>query len=292
MKRFFFTPLALASLLAACGGGSDGPGPVPTVASVSAGAAKYSQPLVITVTGTDVNQGLTVSSPACTGMSLSNSAPFVSSATTAYYRCRASALGASTVTVARASDSVTLGSAPFSVPAPQVTMTLNAGAAALGSIVFTLAPTSAPITVDNFLNYVNAGFYDGTVFHRIASNPAVVQGGGYAPITPPTVPAPKPGTNPPIALEVGKGLGNAQWSVAMARLDVPQTNTATSQFFVNLLNNPSLDTANGGYAVFGAVTTGTNVVSAIAAAPCTPIAGFSECVPTPNILITTAAQTQ
>jgi cyclophilin family peptidyl-prolyl cis-trans isomerase len=117
-----------------------------------------------------------------------------------------------------------------------------------------------------------------------------VQGGGYAPITPPTVPAPKPGTNPPIVLEVGKGLGNVQWSVAMARTNLP--NSATSEFFINLQNNPSLDTANGGYAVFGAVTAGTNVVSAIAAAPCTPIVGFSECVPTPNILITTAAQTQ
>jgi cyclophilin family peptidyl-prolyl cis-trans isomerase len=289
MKRFFFLPLALAFLVAACGGGG-GPGPVPTVASVSAGTVKYSQSLVITVTGTDVNQGLNVSSPACTGMSLSNTAPFASSATTAYYRCRASALGASTVTVARASDSVTLGSAPFTVPAPQVTMTLNAGAALLGSIVFTLAPDRTPITVDNFLNYVNAGFYDGTIFHRIAPNPAVVQGGGYPPITPPVVPAPKGGVNPPIALEVGKGLGNVQWSVAMARTDMP--NSATTQFFINLQNNPSLDTANGGYAVFGAVTTGTNVVSAIAAAPCTPIAGFSECVPTPNILITTAAQTQ
>lgn len=282
-------PLALA-LLAACGGGGGGPDPVPTVASVSASTVKYSQLLVVTVTGTDVDQGLTVSSPACIGMALSKTAPFVSSTATAFYRCRASALGASVVTVARATDSVTLGSASFNVAAPQVTMTLNSGAALLGSIVFTLAPDRTPITVDNFLNYVNTGFYDGTVFHRIASGALrLVQGGGYPPVSPTTGAVPKP-TNPPIALEVGKGLGNLQWSVAMARGAEP--GSATSQFFINLQNNPSLDTAGGGYAVFGAVTAGTDVVTAISAAPCGPVAGFLDCVPNPNILITTATQTQ
>lgn len=288
-------PVALAFLLAACGGGGGGgSSAVPTVSSVSAGSVKYSQSLVITVTGTDVDQGLVVSSPSCVGMALSGSAPYVSSATTAYYRCRASALGANVVTVVRAADSATLGSASFNVPTPQVTMTLNAGAASLGSFVLTLAPDRTPITVDNFLNYVNTGFYVGTVFHRVLPLPAplpLVQGGGYLPITPPTAPVAK-ATNPPIVLETGKGLGNVQWSVAMARVNVPDTATATSQFFINLQNNPSLDTSGGGYAVFGAVSAGFDVVTAVSTAPCTALAGFSECVPNTNILITSAVQTQ
>jgi cyclophilin family peptidyl-prolyl cis-trans isomerase len=280
--------LAVLAVLAACGGGSD-PAPIPTVNGVAVSNTKYNQQLVITVTGTDVNQGLNVSSPSCTGVTLSEAAPYVSSAATAYYRCRASATGASTVTVARGTDAVTLGTAAFTVPQPQVTMSLNAGATALGEIVFTLAPNNAPITVDNFLNYVNAGFYVGTVFHRIASNPAVVQGGGFLAFTPPAAPVAR-ATNPPIVLEVGKGLGNVQWSVGMARTG--ELNSATSQFFINLQNNPTLDTLNGGYAVFGAITAGTSVVSAIAASPCTPADGVSECVPVPAILITGATQTQ
>lgn len=303
MNRFFpalarkRSPLTLGSalvgaLLAACGGGGDAPAPVPTVTSVSVepGTEKYSQQLVVVVSGTDVNQQLALSSPSCTGMSLSATAPYVSSSTKAYYRCRVSATGASQVSVARAADAVVLDTATFTVPAPQVTMTLNAGAALLGSIVFTLAPDRVSTTVDNFLNYVSSGFYAGTVFHRIAPG-FVVQGGGFTPITPPATPVAK-ATNPPIVLEVGKGLGNVQWSVAMARTENP--NTATSQFFINLQNNPNLDGSGPGtgYAVFGSVTTGTDVVAAIAAAPCGPVTGMPDCVPNPNILITTAAQTR
>jgi len=280
---------ATLALLGACGGGGSGSAPIPTVASVSVSAPMYSQSMVITVQGTDVNQQLFVSSPSCTGMSLSTVAPFVSSSTTAYYRCRVSALGAGQVTVARAVDSVVVGNAAYTVPPPQVTMTVNNGAAFTGTMVFTLAPDRAPLTVDNFLNYVSTGFYIGTVFHRIAPNPAVIQGGGYLPITPGTTPTLKtPGA--PITLEVGKGLSNVQWSLGMAR--TAALNSATSQFFINLVDNPQLDNLNGGYAVFGSVSAGTNVVSMISAAPCSPVANVSECAPNPNVLITAAEQTQ
>ena len=282
--------LAVLLSLAACGGGGGGgPAPIPTVSAVTVDSPKYSQSLVVTVTGTDVNQQLFVSSPSCTGMSLSNAAPYASSSTTAYYRCRVSALGASQVSVARAVDSVVLGSAAFTVPPPQVTLTVNNGAAFTGTMVFTLAPDRAPLTVDNFLNYVNTGFYIGTVFHRIAGNPAVVQGGGYLPITPGNTPVLKT-ANAPIRLEVGKGLSNLRWSLGMARGSA--LDSATSQFFINLVDNAQLDNLNGGFAVFGTVSTGTDVVTTISAAPCSPVANVSECAPNPNMLITAAAQTQ
>ena len=176
------------------------------------------------------------------------------------------------------------------MPQPQVTLAMSNGAGVNGSIVVTLDPTKAPITVDNFLSYVNSGFYDGTVIHRVVPG-FVIQGGGYTAITPGVVPVPKT-TNAPIVLE-GTGLSNVQWSVAMAR--GAAANSATSQFFVNLVNNsgtldPSPVTA--GYAVFGAITAGTSVVTAIVAAPCAPIAQFSECVPGPNVVITSATQNQ
>ena len=99
--------------------------------------------------------------------------------------------------------------------------------------------------------------------------------------------------NAPITLEVGKGLSNVQWSVAMARTSV--ANSATSQFFINLVDNSAfLDPSSfsAGYAVFGSVTAGTAVAAAIVGAPCAAIPNFSECAPNPNVVITSAVQTQ
>ncbi|MBC8057754.1 MAG: peptidylprolyl isomerase, partial [Rhizobiales bacterium] len=103
--------------------------------------------------------------------------------------------------------------------------------------------------------------------------------------------------NAAIALEVGKGLSNTQWTIAMARSSDPAS--ATSQFYVNLVDNSSsLDPGplNGaGYAVFGSVTTGTSVVTSVAGAPCSEIPFFlpsGECTPSPNVVVTTAVQSQ
>ena len=169
-------------------------------------------------------------------------------------------------------------------------MAVSNGAAVAGSMVITLAPDRAPLTVDNFLAYVNAGFYNGTIFHRVVAG-FVIQGGGLVPGTP--LPTLKTPPFAPIALEVGVGLSNLQWTIAMARTSV--LNSATSQFFINLVNNagsldPSASTA--GYAVFGSVSGNTALVSAIVAAPCQTGTGISECLPTPNMVITSAAQTQ
>ena len=186
--------------------------------------------------------------------------------------------------------------APVTPPvalAPQVTVTVSNGVGSTGSFVITLSPTLAPVTTANFLAYVNSGFYTGTVFHRHSPN-FVLQGGGFAgPMNPSQpVPALKPG-NLPIALEVGRGLSNLRWTVAMARTGV--LNSATSQFFINLVDNAFLDTSNGGYAVFGNVTAGTDFITTALTGSCVAYPALQpppDCLFVPNLTITSAVQTR
>lgn len=113
----------------------------------------------------------------------------------------------------------------------------------------------APISVENFVNYVNDGFYDGLIFHRVIRD-FMIQGGGFTPDT-----QHKQGGDP-IKNEASNGLLNVRGSIAMARTSQPDS--ATSQFFINLIDNPFLDYPNnGGYAVFGNVIEGMEVVDEI-----------------------------
>lgn len=129
----------------------------------------------------------------------------------------------------------------------------------LGSIEIELFRSDAPITTQNFMDYVNEGYYDGTIFHRVIPG-FVIQGGGLEPGM-----RNKPG-NPPIENEANNCQKNLKWSLSMARTSDPHS--ATSQFFINLENNSSLDykseTPQGwGYAVFGTVIDGFDVVEKI-----------------------------
>ena len=128
-----------------------------------------------------------------------------------------------------------------------------------GNIEIELFPDDAPITTGSFLKYVNDGFYEGTVFHRVIPG-FMVQGGGFI-----AEGSQKP-TREPIKLESGNGRRNEIGTIAMARTAVPDS--ATSQFFINVANNGFLDYApeNDGYAVFGKVVSGMDVVNAIASA--------------------------
>ena len=128
----------------------------------------------------------------------------------------------------------------------------------LGDITVELFVDQAPITVKNILDYVDAGFYDGTVFHRVIPG-FVIQGGGMTPALE------QKKTRAPIKNEADNGLKNKRGTLSMARTD--EVNSATSQFFINLRDNASLDQgARGfGYAVFGKVTAGMDVVDKIAA---------------------------
>ncbi|MGZ9032152.1 MAG: peptidylprolyl isomerase [Burkholderiaceae bacterium] len=130
-----------------------------------------------------------------------------------------------------------------------------------GRIVLELALKEAPKTVDNFLTYVKAGHYDGTVFHRVIPT-FMIQGGGYsADLT-------ERPTRAPIPLESKNGLKNERGTVAMARRGDP--NSATAQFFINVVDNPRLDYPSfdgNGYAVFGKVIEGMDVVDKIRDVP-------------------------
>lgn len=147
-----------------------------------------------------------------------------------------------------------------------------------GDIKIELFKDKAPITVENFLSYVNEGFYDGTIFHRVIPN-FMIQGGGFTPDF-----TQKP-TKPPIKNEAANGLKNERGTLAMARTQV--VDSATSQFFINLVDNSFLD--NGardyGYAVFGKVIDGMDVVDEIAAVN-TGSRGMYGDVPQEDVVIT------
>jgi cyclophilin family peptidyl-prolyl cis-trans isomerase len=138
---------------------------------------------------------------------------------------------------------------------PRVELTTS-----LGKVVLELEPDKAPKTVANFLAYAREGFYDNTIFHRVIPG-FVIQGGGF---TPEMVQKP---THPPIPNEADNGLKNLRGTISMARTSDPDS--ATSQFFISLADNASLDYRGPapqarGYAVFGHVVEGMDVVDAIA----------------------------
>ena len=127
----------------------------------------------------------------------------------------------------------------------------------MGVIEIEMDRQKAPITVENFVKYAKDGFFDGTVFHRVIPG-FVVQGGGHLPD------CTQKQTREPIKLEADNGLRNDRGAISMARTNDP--NSATSQFFLNLVDNGSLNRSpgNDGYAVFGKITSGMDVVDKIA----------------------------
>ena len=150
----------------------------------------------------------------------------------------------------------------------------------LGPIVIELFEEDAPITTKNFLDYANSGFYDGTLFHRVIPG-FVIQGGGLE------SGMQDKSVNPPIENEANNSQKNLKWSLSMARTNDPHS--ATSQFFINLENNPNLDhtseTPQGwGYAVFGTVIDGFETVEAIASVT-TGSAGNHQDVPLEDITV-------
>ncbi|OWT60120.1 peptidylprolyl isomerase [Candidimonas nitroreducens] len=154
----------------------------------------------------------------------------------------------------------------------------------MGDIVIALDAEKAPKTVENFLSYVNEGFYDGTIFHRVINN-FMIQGGGFEPGM-----KQKP-THAPIDNEANNGLKNDRYTVAMARTADPHS--ATAQFFINVADNDFLNftapTPNGwGYAVFGKVVEGTDVVDHIKAVK-TGNKGFHQDVPVEDVVIEKAS---
>lgn len=150
-----------------------------------------------------------------------------------------------------------------------------------GNIIVELYPDKAPITVKNFLTYVEAGFYNGTIFHRVIPG-FMIQGGGF------TSGLTQKKTLSPIKNEASNGLANRRGTLAMARTGI--VDSATSQFFINVADNTFLNYKGSnprdyGYAVFGTVLDGIDVVDTIVNVP-TKSDGYYENVPVDDIIIT------
>ncbi len=155
----------------------------------------------------------------------------------------------------------------------------------MGTITLELDDQKAPVTVKNFLEYVNSGFYNNTVFHRVINN-FMIQGGGFEPGMK------QKETRAPIQNEAANGLTNDEYTVAMARTSDPQS--ATAQFFINVKNNSFLNytaptTQGYGYCVFGKVVDGKEVVDAIKKVR-TGSKGFFQDVPQEDVIITKAEE--
>mgnify|MGYP006101044167 CR=1 FL=1 len=151
-----------------------------------------------------------------------------------------------------------------------------------GDITLEFFPEKAPITVANFLQYVDDGYFDGTVFHRVIPN-FVIQGGGF------TMDMEQKETREKIKNEADNGLNNERGTLSMARTS--EVDSATSQFFINLRDNTSLDhsEANFGYAVFAKVVDGMDIVEEIAKTE-TATTGFHQDVPVEPIVVNKATQ--
>lgn len=255
--------------MTSCGGSSDTPLAQPTITGNN---LFYGSTATFSVGVSALNPGVVLEANNCSALTPSSS----SSSTTKAFNCKVTGTGQLTFTAKNELGKV-LATQVFTVPDPQVQVVTSQGV-----VVFELFPTKAPISVDNFLKYVSSGFYDGTIFHRVIPN-FVVQAGGF--VSGVTQKAP---TYPAISLESNNGLSNIAGTLAMARTAEP--NSATSQFFVNLVDNINLDFVsdeNPGYAVFGKVISGTTVIDLIGHAPTSTSQGMPD-VPINEISITSA----
>jgi peptidyl-prolyl cis-trans isomerase A (cyclophilin A) len=272
--------IASAALLSACGGsGGDSSTPATqnkvSITEVTSDQLVYRKTSVITVKGQNLNLGINFSHQGC--LKITELAG--STATQKVFSCKIIAVGSVPVVISDGSAN-SLYASNVTIPLakqPQVTMTTS-----LGSVVLELNPAKAPITVDNFLNYVESGFYVNKIFHRVIQD-FMIQGGGFnADLT-------QPATQAPIKLEAGNGLSNLRGTIAMARTNV--LDSATSQFFINVVDNQALDTNSGGYAVFGKVVSGIETVDKIKVVPTSTRGGMSD-VPVTSVLINSMVQTQ
>lgn len=266
--------LLLSTLLTACGGSTGFP---PVITAVKPQSLSYGRTATIYLGGKDLRSSLVVESAGgCTNPSFASN----SSTDVLVLNCLVTVVGDLPLTIKSAAGEV-IYTTTLSVPKPQVSIITSKG-----SFTLELDPATAPITVKNFLSYVKSGYYSNTLFHRVIPG-FVAQAGGYT-----TGMVRKPGQLEPIELESNKGLSNARATVAMARTNV--FNSATSEFYVNLVDNTFLDyknAANPGYAVFGTVVQGMDVVDAIAAEP-TGVFNGSADVPLTDITISMALQSK
>jgi len=273
--------LGAFGLLAGCGGSAVEQ--KPTVNSMAITPAQYGRAGVWTVSGLNLDKGISLAIAAGSCENLTEV-----SGGTAFQRqftCRPASTG-ELVGQVNELGGKEIARLRVIIPTPVVQLSLSQG-----TIELELDPEKAPVTVRNFLGYVNSNFYNNTIFHRVIKD-FVIQGGGFTPGNPD--PVAKLPTQPTIALESNNGLSNLRGTLAMARSSDP--NSAASQFYINVVDNPSLDYKSEqepGYAVFGKVTAGLDVVDAISVVPtrAVPSLGLTH-LPVTNVIVTTARQVQ
>lgn len=268
--------ICLAWLLNACGGGG-ATGFPPVVTGFKAQSVQYGRMATLYVGGNDLRSSMTVeTSSACTNPALASN----SSTTVLVINCAVVAVGDFPLTVKNANGDVVYQTT-VTVPKPQVQLTTS-----IGNITLELDPTAAQSTVNNFLSYVYSGYYTNTLFHRVMPG-FVAQAGGYT-----SGMVTKPGQGTPIVLQSNNGLSNLRGTVAMARRADPDYDSATSEFFINLVDNTFLNYKNAdapGYTVFATVVQGMDVADNMATLP-TGNVGLYANVPITDVTITAAQQ--
>ena len=273
LLKLIFT-ICVFLVISGCGGSSGFP---PAITGVKAQSLMFGRTATIYLGGKDLRSHLVVDAgTACVNPSFADN----SSTDLLVLNCLVKAVGELKLSVKTETGELVY-SGSLNVPKPEVAMLTSKG-----TISVELDPSLAPISSANFLSYVGSGFYSNTIFHRVIAG-FVIQAGGYT-----TGLVKKTGQLNPIFLESNSGLTNKRGTLAMARTSV--FNSATSEFYINLADNLSLDyknAANPGYAVFGKVIQGLDVVDTIAAEPTGILNGFID-VPLSDITINLVLQSK
>lgn len=279
--RPWATLISLPILLAACGGG----GGNTTVSNIVASSAVYGQTMTVSVSGSGLDRDdlrLSVAGAVCTN-------PLRSGAKLEYqatFTCAVEGVGPLTATIEDGDGVHRYGQVQLAIPIPQVTMTVAQGTRS-GSLVIELDPGAAPITSLNFMRYVNANFYNQTIFHRVLPG-QIAQGGQYL-----VDKSLRTTSLAPIELESNNGLKNLRGTIAMARTAIPDS--ATAQFYLNLSDNPGfdyVDDAQPGYAVFGRVVSGLEVADEIGKVETYAYSVQLPALPRQDVLIRLATQSR
>lgn len=269
-------------VIASCGGESGSM----SMSNASATGLRYGQTLTVAFNGLGLDKGVDID---VSGPCTSPARVGTGSASLAQFSCSVTGVGRVVLTLVDASDRQGLGSLRVDIPTPQVSMTVSDGARS-GTVVLEIDPTVAPRSAQQFMAYVTAGFYVGTVFHRV-SPAAAILGGGFTSATDSIISAKAP-TRGDVALEATR-LRNLRGAIALYREAGPDS--ANSMFFINTVDNPGFDAGSAqtplGYAVFGKVTQGLEVVDEIAKVPVRPdlSLGVSD-VPVTPVRITAMTQ--
>lgn len=280
LRRTLATAALTAMLaLSACGGGDGGP----TVSNLTAGNAVFGRTMTVTVSGSGLDAAdlQLVLSGSCANLTRTVSSLDYQAA----FTCLVDSAGPLSATV-RDGGGKELGRIRLEVPVPQVTVTVAQGSRS-GSFVVELDPRAAPVTALNFIRYVDAGFYVGTLFHRVLPD-RIIQGGQYL-----ADKSLRPALFDPIVLESDNGLKNVRGTIAMARTVVPDS--ATAQFYVNVIDNPEFDRQGDdlpGYAVFGRVVEGLDVVDEIGKVPVVTLTNEFSSLPLVDVVMTSVRQTR